>query len=96
MSSCVLFILDCMNSVGIAELNNVFNVFISVCKRKNDPRVKNVFILLVRSVWNFQQAKPEVIERLRMKTLYWKFHFVKKSLLDILRIVSVRLKSFLF
>ena len=75
MPSCVFFILDCMNSVGIAELNNVFDVFFSV-RKKNDPRVKNVFILLFRSVWNFQQAKPEVIERLRIETFYWMFRFV--------------------
>ena len=70
------FILDRMNSVEIAELNNTFDVFISVWKRRNGLRVKNVSILLFRSVWNFQQVRPEVIERLRMKTLYWKFRFV--------------------
>ena len=78
MPSCIIFNIDYLNSVGIAELNNVLDVFFPVRKRKNDPRVKNVFILLFRSVWNFQQAKPEVIERLRMKTLYRKFRFVQK------------------
>ena len=76
MPSRVLFILDRMNSVGIAELNNTFDVFISVWKRRNDPSDKNGSILLFRSVWNFQQARPEVIEWLRMKTLYRKFRFV--------------------
>ena len=37
MLFCVLFILDCMNSVGIAELNNVFDVFVSVWNRKKIP-----------------------------------------------------------
>ena len=52
-----------------------FGVFILVWKRKG-PKVKNVFNLLFRFVWNFQLTKPEVTERSRMKTLYRKFRSV--------------------
>ena len=71
------FFLDCMNSVGITELNNISNVFILVWKEENDPKVRNVLVLLFRFVWIFHQTKPEVIKRSRLKTLYRKSRLSK-------------------
>ena len=56
----VLFILDFMNSVGIAELNTIFNVSFWCEEKRDDPVSANILILIFRLVWKFQKTKPEV------------------------------------
>ena len=57
----MLFHFDCMNSVGISELNIVFDVFILVWSREeNDPILENISVLIFKLVWNNQKKKPEI------------------------------------
>ena len=88
----VLLILDCLNSVGITELNIIVNIFISVWRRKNDPIPENAPVLLFRLVWKFQKTKQQVNKKLRVKALNRKFYFVQKSLFNIQRRAFVHLK----
>ena len=55
------FILDCMNSVGISELNVINNVFILLWSRtENNPVLENVRVLVFRLVRKIQKTKPEI------------------------------------
>ena len=57
----VFFFLDCMNSVGILNLNIIVLIFILEWSRKeDDPVLENVSVLGFRLVWKIQKMKPEI------------------------------------
>ena len=88
------FILDCMRSVGITELNIVL-VFSYQCgKEKNDPSVMSVFSFLIfRLAWNFQPLKPEVTKMFTCENIKPEILFCLKSFWILSRSASVDFNS---
>ena len=56
----MFLILNCMDSVGIAESNFVFNVSFQCGEGRNDPILENLSVLLFRLVWKLQTTEPEI------------------------------------
>ena len=51
-----------MNSVGIAELNIVFNISFQCGEERNDPILEIDLVLIFRLVWKLQKTEPKVVK----------------------------------